>query len=124
MKSIKLIIIGITLFLASAVQGHVKDTVNIGTPPAWGLIGYSDVRYYFLPDLETYYDVHTSMFIYNKRGQWVHNAKLPKQFRDYDLYSIYKVAIKDYVGETPFTYFKVHRTKYAVGNTLVNNRNR
>lgn len=124
MKSLKLIIIGIMLFLTSAVQAHVKDSVSKGLPPAWGLIGYSEVRYYFLPDLETYYDIQTSMFIYYKRGQWVHSTKLPKQYKNYDLYGGYKVAITDYVGETPYTYFNVHRTKYSKGNTLVYSKKR
>jgi hypothetical protein len=115
MKTFKLISIGVVLSLASIVQAQVSVNVNIGSPPPWGPVGYTQVRYYYLPDVEAYYDVQTSMFIYFGAGVWVHRAYLPTRYESYDLYGGYKVVMKDYHGDAPYIHFKEHKMKYAKG---------
>ena len=65
MKTIKIIAFGMMLMLAGTMQGQISIQLNLGTPPQWGPADYDDVRYYYLPDIECYYDVPHSMFIYN-----------------------------------------------------------
>jgi len=115
MKALKLIIIGMMLFVASAVQAQVSVSVNIGSPPPWGPAGYTEVRYYYLPDVEAYFDIQSSMFIYYSGGTWIHRSYLPRKYRSYDLYNGYKVVMSDYHGDSPYTHFKEHKTKYAKG---------
>ena len=115
MKTIKLIIVGLVMFLVSASKAQVSIEVNIGSPPQWGPVGYTNVRYYYLPDVEAYYDVHTSMFIYFGNGVWLHRSHLPSHYQHYDLYGGYKVVMNDYHGDRLFEHFKVHKAKYAKG---------
>lgn len=115
MKALKYIILGIGLIFASEMQAQISVNLNVGTPPLWGPAGYSDVRYYYLPDVEAYYDVNTSRFIYFSGNTWVHRRYLPKQYRNYDLYNGYKVVMTDYRGNAPYTYYKQHKVKYAKG---------
>lgn len=115
MKTLKLIAVGIILFASSAMQGQVAVNVNIGTPPVWGPVGHSEVEYYYLPDVESYYDVRESQFIYFGDGRWVRSRYLPRQYRNYDLYGGYKVVLNDYHGHTPYTYYKQHKVKYYKG---------
>src|SRR3989304_5778871 len=115
MKSIKSILIAAMLLLAGAASAQLSVNINIGTPPPWGPSGYNDVRFYYLPDVEAYYDVNPSMVIYYGGGVWVHNRYLPGRYRNYDLYSGYKVVISDYHGDSPYSHFKKHKTKYAKG---------
>jgi len=115
MKILKLKIIGMILFLSSMTQAQVSVNVNIGSPPLWGPIGYTDVRYYYLPDVEAYYDIQTSMFIYYGGGLWIHGAYLPGVYRNYDLYGGYKVVMTDYHGNSPHDHFHDHKKKYAKG---------
>ena len=115
MKTLKLFVFGMMLLLAGSVQGQLSVRVNIGTPPAWGPAGYSDVRYYYLPDVESYYDVRNSMFIYYSGNRWIHSRYLPGRYRNYDLYGGYKVVMNDYRGERPYDHFREYRTKYARG---------
>jgi len=68
MKTLNILITGALLVLTIAVQAQVSVSVNIGSPPPWGPAGYTEVRYYYLPDVEAYYDVQTSMFIYYGGG--------------------------------------------------------
>lgn len=103
------------LCFAGTVQAQISVNLNLGLPPLWGPAGYSDARYYYLPDVEAYYDVQASMFVYPVGGRWVHRANLPLRYRNYDLYSGYKVVMTDYRGNTPYTHFTEHKAKYARG---------
>jgi hypothetical protein len=73
------------------------------------------VRYYYLPDVEAYYDVQSRMFIYYGGGVWVHRASLPSRYRGYDLFGGYKVVMTGYHGSTPYKDFKQHKMKYSKG---------
>ena|SRR5690349_3040510 len=74
-------------------QLRVGVNVNIGNQPAWRLPGYNYVQYYYLPEIETYYDVNRRQFIYLNNGRWVFSNNLPYRYRTYDLYGGYKVVV-------------------------------
>jgi len=115
MKTLKLIAIGLFFLVTSASQAQVSVNVNIGTPPLWGPAGYAAVDYYYLPDVQAYYDIRASQFIYFGSGRWIRSRNLPRQYRNYDLYNGYKVVLNDYHGRTPYTYYKQHKSKYYKG---------
>ena len=115
MKTFKLLAFGLFLLLAGSVQGQVSINVHLGTPPQWGPAGHSEARYYYLPDVESYYDVQASRFIYFDGRTWVHRTSLPGRYRNYDLYNGYKVVMTDYRGNRPYSYFRSHKMKYARG---------
>ena len=115
MKTLKLITAGLFLFVSSLNQAQVSVSVNFGSPPSWGPSGYSNIEYYYLPDIQAYYDVRASQFIYLNNGRWIRSRNLPGIYRNYDLYNGYKVVLKDYHGSRPYTYFKDHKTKYYKG---------
>ena len=115
MKVLKLIIIVIVLFFASPAQSQISVRLNLGSPPSWGPVGYSNVQYYYLPDVEAYYDIRSSMFIYLSGGVWIHRSYLPSRYRNYDLYNGYKVVMTDYHGTRPYSQFRDYRTRYARG---------
>ena len=115
MKTIKLLTLALILAFAGSAYGQFSINVRIGTPPSWGPAGYSGVRYYYLPDIETYYDVQNSSFIYLSGNRWIHSRNLPARYRNYDLNRGYKVVMTDYRGNTPYINFRDHRMKYAKG---------
>ena len=113
MKAIKFLFAGIFLMTLSA-QAQVSVNVNIGAPPVWGPVGYAETRYYYIPDIEVYYDIPTAMFIYFDGGGWIRTAYLPYRYRHYDLYGAYKVCLHDY-GPNPYIYYRQHRKQYHHG---------
>lgn len=116
MKTIKLMTLGILLFFASnTMSGQVSINVNLGLQPAWGPVGYSSVDYYYLPDIQAYYDVRATQFIFLSGGIWVRSGHLPRQYRDYDLNRGYKVVLTDYHGSRPYANFRYHKVKYYKG---------
>jgi hypothetical protein len=104
MKPSKLIVAGLAILFAGAVHAQVSVNVNIGARPAWGPVVESDVRYYYLPEVEAYYDIPSAMFIYMDNGAWVHRHRLPGRYRDYDLYHGRKIVVNDYRGNSPYTH--------------------
>jgi len=115
MKTLKLILFAAALFVGGVMHAQVSVNVHIGTPPQWGPAGYSDARYYYLPDVEAYYDINNSRFIYYDGRAWIHRTYLPARYRNYDLYNGYKVVMTDYRGNRPYQYHKSYKVKYAKG---------
>jgi hypothetical protein len=115
MKTLKFFIIGILFIVASVANAQVSVTVNLGSPPQWGPSGYSNIRYYYLPEIECYYDIQSAKFIYFNGVGWVYRAYLPTKYRNYDLYRGYKVVMTDYRGNKPYTNFREYKRKYGKG---------
>ena len=72
---------------------------------------YEDVGYYYYPEIEAYFDVRSSIYIYFDHGSWVRSRQLPRYYSNYDVYRGYKVVI-DYNGRNPYTHFHTHKKKY------------
>ena len=115
MRTLKLIALGIILFASSTTHAQVSVNLNIGTAPSWGPVGHVETEYYYLPDIEVYYDIRASQFIYFGRGKWIRSRNLPNHYRNYNLYNGYKVVLNDYHGSRPYNHFKSHKIKYYKG---------
>lgn len=115
MKTLKPLVIAMLVVLSFSVKAQISVSINLGSPPLWGPVGYTEARYYYLPDVEAYYDVQSSMFIYYGNGRWNRRESLPSRYRNYDLYNGYKVVMSDYRGETPYENFREHKMKYSRG---------
>ncbi|MFD1604587.1 hypothetical protein ACFSJW_14350 [Flavobacterium artemisiae] len=111
----KLVFASVLFMSVFFAQAQVSINVNIGTPPSWGPQGYDDSRYYYLPDIDVYYDIDQSLFIYENSGKWTSEKRLPSRYRNYDLYSGYKVVLTDYKGNSPYNYHTKHRKAYPKG---------
>jgi hypothetical protein len=140
MKTIKLSIIALLLFAVSSTQAQVAVDLDVSTPnvnvhvgtnsapsrpvpppsrpappPVWGPVGSDEVEYYYLPDIEVYYDIRQAQYIYFGNGRWIHSRYLPHYCRNYDLQHGYKVVLADYHGRSPYSHFDAHRAKYYKG---------
>lgn len=116
MKTLKIMIIGMMmLFVSTSIQAQVSVNVNIGTQPSWGPAGYSNVDYYYIPDIQCYYDVRATQFIFLNNGVWIRSNNLPRHYRNYDLHRGYKVVLNDYHGSRPYANYKYDKVKYHKG---------
>lgn len=61
--------------------------------PPWAPPYVAGVRYYYLPDIEVYYDLSNQDFVYLDDGQWLFSSTLPSIYRGYDLYDGFTVAL-------------------------------
>jgi len=112
MKKILLIsalFLGAFCFKADA---QLSVQLNIGRQPVWGPTGYDYVNYYYLPDLDVYYDVNRGLFVYYQYGRWNFAPSLPGRYGRYDLYNSYKVVINDRNPWLRNSYYHSHYYAY------------
>ena len=96
----------------TAVNAQIRLNVgiNIGSQPEWGPVGYDNVSYYYLPDIDSYYDVNAHQYVYFDNNVWVRRPVLPPRYANYDVYRGYKVVINQ---PTPWVHADVYRTRYV-----------
>lgn len=109
-KLIVLGLLGVIGWMPFKASAQISVSLNIGSQPLWGPVGYDHVDNYYLPDIECYYDVPRRQFIYMDGGRWIYASNLPSRYRGYDLYSGYKVVIN---SRDPYRNFNHHRVSYG-----------
>src|ERR1700710_2619533 len=95
---------------AKIASAQIRLSVNIGSQPEWGPVGYDHADYYYMPDIDSYYDVNAHQYIYLNNNAWVHTNALPSRYSNYDVYHGYKVVVNQ---PTPWAHNDVYRQKYA-----------
>ncbi|SHK96571.1 hypothetical protein SAMN05444266_101744 [Chitinophaga jiangningensis] len=88
---------------------QVRVNINIGSQPLWGPTGYDYVQYYYLPDVDAYYDVPNRQFIYQERNRWIYASALPAYYH-YDIDRCYKVVVNE---RDPFRRADYYRNTYG-----------
>lgn len=113
-KSIELflIVLSIAIFSISNANAQVSVNINLGTPPIWAPADRVAVQYYYLPDIDVYYDVPQQQYIYVSNRNWIRSNSLPSRYRNYNLRGGHVVYLNDYRGNSPYMYHKNHRVKY------------
>ena len=110
-----------TIFIVAVLLGSVFATtadaqvkvglnVNIGAQPVWGPVGYDRVDYYYMPDIDVFYNVPNRQYIYLEGGRWMFTGTLPGRYSSYDLYKGHKVVVNDF---RPYNNVETYRVKYA-----------
>ena len=84
------------------------------------------VQYYYLPDLECYYDVAHHEFIYLEDNKWMFTSSLPSAYEWYDLNNCFTVVLDVRVNEPwkHFSYYVSHYPRYYYRTTYRSNYNR
>ncbi len=99
-----------SLLVASHTQAQVSVNIHIGNQPAWAPAGYDNAQYYYIPDMDVYYDISAHQFVYLSNRRWVRSATLPAAYRKYDLYKVHKVALNE---KNAYRYHDRDRKQYA-----------
>jgi hypothetical protein len=92
-------------------EAQVHVGINIDIQPAWGPSGYNYAEFYYIPELNIYYDVINKLFFYYNRDRWISASYLPAIYSRYDFYSLYKVVLNNV--RYPWKYNNRHRSMYA-----------
>jgi hypothetical protein len=103
-----MLLVGSSFFMKASAQFRLS--VNIGSQPTWGPVGYDHVDYYYMPDLDVYYYVPTRQYIYMQGGNWRFSYSLPSRYRTYDLNNVYKVVVNE---PRPYARADYYRNKYS-----------
>jgi hypothetical protein len=110
MKKKILLIAVIFSCLLNQANAQISVHVNLNLQPVWGPVGHDYVEYYYIPDLDCYYDVQNQEYVFFEEGRWIPMRNLPPQYANFDLYSGYKVVVNE---PTPWMHNDRYRTQYA-----------
>ncbi|MEI5983856.1 MULTISPECIES: hypothetical protein [Sphingobacterium] len=80
---------------ANPANAQINVSFNIGVQPNWGPVGYDYARYYYIPEIDVYYDVSNRYYHYYDGRRWARQRSLPGRYGHVDLYRTYKVVIND-----------------------------
>jgi len=61
--------------------------------PRWAPPYYTGARYYYLPDIESYYDLSSREFIFLNNGQWNYSSEFPTIYGNFDLNNCFSVVL-------------------------------
>lgn len=103
-----------TCFFIFTFQGQaqrVSVNINVNTTPREVVRYVETPSYYYYPEIETYYDVNSAIYIYYHDDGWVRSRYLPVYYRDYDVRHGSRVVL-DYRGDRPYTHYHEHKNKY------------
>ncbi len=103
----------------------VTTTVQYNNP-AWAPPYHHGCRYYYFPDIETYYDMSMEQFVYLHNGQWLFMPALPTIYSHFDLYTgfIITLNISVYQPWMHHQYYVAHYPRYYYHNVYINERDR
>ena len=113
MKKLLITTLLITTFLffqETKAQVRFNLNVHVGNRPDWGLAGNETGNYYYLPEINCYYDLMNRQFIYFEDGHWLFANTLPYTYRNYDFYNGYKVMVNEY---RPYLHNDFYMNRYG-----------
>ena len=97
--------------LTTRAEAQIRVNVDLNNGrPSWGLPGNHSGDYYYLPEIDSYYDIPGRQFIYSDGRNWIHASQLPYAYRDYNLFGGYKVLINE---PRPYLLADAYRQKYS-----------
>ena len=85
----------LALLVAPQARAQVRMNVNVGAP-AWGPQVPYGTQYYYIPEIDGYYDLYAQQYLVFDGGYWV---PLP-QLYGYDPYQFHPVVLQ-YRGREP-----------------------
>lgn len=110
MRYILILITSFLLFSSAGAQVSFNLSLNLDRQPIWGPVGVDYAENYYLPDIEVYYNVPMHRFYFQQGGRWIYRSSLPSRYRDFDLYSSYKVVVNE---KNPWRNHNNFRDQYA-----------
>jgi len=72
----------------------------------------TEIRYYYFPNLEAYFDLQEKVYLYRENGEWTEAEQLPTNYGGYSLYNKVRVTIENYDGDEPYLMLAEHKKMY------------
>lgn len=114
MKTITYFAIALVFLSTTASKAQYSTNAEVAKELE-GLMNTGDllnVRYFYYPNLQAYFDRQTSTYIYTRNGSdWIESAKLPNALRGYSVANGKRVAIT-YNGDAPYEMIREHMEQY------------
>ncbi|MBS7786685.1 hypothetical protein KIH23_05205 [Flavobacterium sp. CYK-55] len=97
----------------SQAQSEAKQT---STAPLVDPVTNCQLRYYYFPNIEAYFDTQKRFYYFKQDGDWITADEIPEGYRGYSIYNKVNIFINDYDDEDPCQFIELHRKKYPYIN--------
>lgn len=104
-----LISLGGLVATTEQTQAQVNVNINIGQQPLWGPVGHDYAQFYYIPQMNVYYDVINALFYFQQGRRWINARVLPPRFGHFDLYNMHKIVMNQH---NPFRHNHRHIQQY------------
>lgn len=113
-----LTITGVILFSVFVFSGCTTSQYVASNPydytynnPTWAPQYYTGTRYYYLPDIECYYDLGSRNFILLHNGQWIYVESISPYYSSYNLFDSYVVIVNVNIYQ-PWMHHQYYNSHY------------
>lgn len=89
-----------------AAHAQVSINAQFGHP-TWGPAVPAGAQYYYVPEIDGYYDLAARNYIVQRNGQWIPVAAVP----GYNPANFHPVVV-DYRGRQPWVQYRDHHARY------------
>jgi hypothetical protein len=110
MKKLKSIFVLFTMLVLHATYAQARKVKE--TAPLFNPVTHCQLRYYYYPNLEAYYDTQKSIYYFKADGEWQTAEEIPTGYRGYSMYNKYSVFITDYDDDNICQFIAIHKKKY------------
>lgn len=104
------------IYKAADAQVRVNLNINMASQPKWVQSNHAQVNYYYLPDLDMYYNVPERSYTYPQGNRWVTVNALPLKYRNYDFGRGYKVVVNE---RNPWNNHVQYKNRYAKNKKVI-----
>ena len=115
MKNFTKLILGLLVFSFNISLAQVElEAVNVQSNKneAAETSSFVEVRYYYYPNLQAYFDTKVAMYLFKEDGEWVESEKISPTLMGYSLKNGQYVMLEGYTGEEPYELLEEHKAKY------------
>ncbi|WP_309641167.1 hypothetical protein [Flavobacterium sp.] len=113
MKTTLLIALGILFFPTQIIKAQDKMEAPIEIPTVTKTASsYVDVRYYYYPNMQAYFDTKRALYLIKQNGVWTTSETIDFTSRGYCVRNSAYEMLKDYTGDEPQQFLAVHQLKY------------
>ena len=111
MKTTTLLILGMifSFNISQAQGGPIASNISNETNESTSV---GEVRYYYYPNLQAYFDTKVAMYLYMENGKLIVAEQIPSNLRGYSLKNGQYVMLKDYNGDDPYDLINEHKAQY------------
>ncbi|MCA0350275.1 MAG: hypothetical protein LCH35_13565 [Bacteroidetes bacterium] len=100
------------LFISGVSNSFAQSTGATSTKLLIDKKTNCQIRYYYYPNLQAYFDLLKNVFYYQENGSWNISETLPKNYGGYSLYKMNHVSIRDYDDDEPYKNLDTHKKLY------------
>ena len=112
MKTVTFLTMGVLIFSSQGALSQIKLDASNEQLQVTAVNSLVEIRYYYYPNLETYFDTQKGLYLSCEKGKWVTSEFLNVSNRGYSLKNGNYKRLKGYSGEEPYTLLKEHKLQY------------